>query len=316
MNQREDILLPTDWSLEQIVAELREVRRRWRESCARNHECGGRELPAPEQIREIVDGLRGALFPMRLGPTDLRQESEDFFVAHTLDSALHALHQQVLLELHYTARQSGKEPDSDISAHAINIVRSFAAELPKVRSLLDTDVRAAYNGDPAAHSVDEILLCYPGTQAVIHHRLAHVLHSLGASMIARIIAELAHSETGIDIHPGAQIGSGFFIDHGTGVVIGETAIIGERVRIYQAVTLGAKRFNVGEDGVLEKGAPRHPILEDDVVVYAGATILGRITIGRGSSIGGNVWLTRSVPPGSVITQASSQHELPKAGAAL
>jgi len=128
-------------------------------------------------------------------------------------------------------------------------------------------------------------------------------------MIARIIAELAHSATGIDIHPGAQIGSGFFIDHGTGVVIGETAIIGQRVRIYQAVTLGAKRFNVGEDGVLEKGQLRHPILEDDVVVYAGATILGRITIGKGSSIGGNVWLTRSVPPGSVITQASSHHEL-------
>jgi serine O-acetyltransferase len=298
-----------DWSLTQIVAELREVRRNWRESCARNHECGGRELPAPEQIRDIVDGLRGALFPMRLGPPDLRQESEDFFVAHTLDSALHALHQQVLLELHYIARQSGKESDINNDARAVNIVRSVAAALPNVRRLLDTDVRAAYNGDPAAHSVDEILLCYPGAQAIIHHRLAHVLHQLGASMIARIIAELAHSETGIDIHPGAQIGSGFFIDHGTGVVIGETAIIGERVRIYQTVTLGAKRFNVGEDGVLEKGAPRHPILEDDVVVYAGATILGRITIGKGSSIGGNVWLTRSVPPGSVITQASSQHAL-------
>jgi len=299
------------WQLERIVAELREVRRRWRESCARNHECGGRELPAPNSISDIVDGLRGALFPMRLGPPDLRQESEDFFVAHTLDSALHALHQQVLLELHYTARQTGTEPDGEIDAQAINIVRTFAAALPKVRSLLDTDVRAAYNGDPAAHSVDEILLCYPGVQAVIYHRLAHVLHGLGASMIARIIAELAHSDTGIDIHPGAKIGSGFFIDHGTGVVIGETAVIGERARIYQAVTLGAKRFNVGEDGVLEKGAPRHPILEDDVVVYAGATILGRITIGKGSSIGGNVWLTRSVPPGSVITQANSQYELPK-----
>jgi serine O-acetyltransferase len=130
-------------------------------------------------------------------------------------------------------------------------------------------------------------------------------------MIARIIAELAHSKTGIDIHPGAQIGSGFFIDHGTGVVIGETSIIGECVRIYQAVTLGAKRFNVGEDGVLEKGAPRHPILEDDVVVYAGATILGRITIGKGSSIGGNVWLTHSTPAGSVITQANSLNETVK-----
>jgi len=309
MSKHEILPQPADWELGRVVGELREVRRLWRESCARNHECGGRELPAPGPIREIVDGLRGALFPMRLGPPDLRQESEDFYVAHTLDSALHALHQQVLLEFHYTARQLGHEPDSTIESRAITIVKTLAAALPQVRSLLDTDVRAAYNGDPAAHSVDEILLCYPGIQAVIHHRLAHVLHKHGAPMIARIIAELAHSETGIDIHPGAQIGSGFFIDHGTGVVIGETAIIGDRVRIYQAVTLGAKRFNVGEDGVLEKGALRHPILEDEVVVYAGATILGRITIGKGSSIGGNVWLTRSVPAGSVITQASSHHEL-------
>jgi serine O-acetyltransferase len=309
MSKHEILPLPADWELGRVVEELREVRRQWRESCARNHECGGRELPAPGPIRDIVDGLRGALFPMRLGPPDLRQESEDFYVAHTLDSALYALHQQVLLELNYTARQLGHDPDSSVESRAVSIVRSLAAALPKVRSLLDTDVRAAYNGDPAAHSVDEILLCYPGIQAVIHHRLANVLYKLGAPMIARIIAELAHSATGIDIHPGAQIGSGFFIDHGTGVVIGETAIIGQRVRIYQAVTLGAKRFNVGEDGVLEKGQLRHPILEDDVVVYAGATILGRITIGKGSSIGGNVWLTRSVPPGSVITQASSHHEL-------
>ena len=309
MKLADKLILQPNWGLERVVGELREIRRNWRESCARNHECGGRELPASGPVREIVDGLRGALFPMRLGPADLRQESEDFYVAHTLDSALHALHQQVLLELNYTARLSGKEIVHDIATRSVDIVRTFAASLPGVRSVLDTDVRAAYNGDPAAHSVDEILLCYPGAQAVIHHRIAHPLYRLGVPMIARIIAELAHSDTGIDIHPGASIGSGFFVDHGTGVVIGETAIIGERVRLYQAVTLGAKRFNLGEDGVLEKGQPRHPILEDDVVVYAGATILGRITIGRGSSIGGNVWLTRSVAPGSVITQANSQHEL-------
>lgn len=309
MNMRAAQDLQPNWGLERVTAQLREVRRNWRESCARNHECGGRELPASGPIREIMDGLRGALFPMRLGPPDLRQESEDFYVAHTLDSALHALHQQVLLELHYTDRLCGVLAARE--AQAINIVRTFAASLPSVRSVLDTDVRAAFHGDPAAHSVDEVLLCYPGAQAVIHHRIAHQLYLLGAPMIARIIAELAHSDTGIDIHPGARIGSGFFVDHGTGVVIGETAVIGERVRLYQAVTLGAKRFNVGEDGVLEKGRQRHPILEDDVVVYAGATILGRITIGRGSSIGGNVWLTRSVPPGSIITQASSQHELPR-----
>jgi serine O-acetyltransferase len=296
-----------NWGLEHVVGQLRDARRIWRESCARNHECGGRELPAPGPVRDIMSGIRGALFPMRLGPPDLRQESEDFFVAHTLDSALHGLHQQVLLELRYTARLQGQEAPVDIDAQSVKIVREFAAALPAVRTLLDSDMRAAYNGDPAAHSVDEILLCYPGALAVIHYRIAHQLYRLGVTMIARIIAELAHSKTGIDIHPGAQIGSGFFIDHGTGVVIGETAIIGERVRLYQAVTLGAKRFNINEDGVLEKGQPRHPILEDDVVVYAGATILGRITIGTGSSIGGNVWLTRSVPPGSIITQANTQH---------
>ena len=132
---------------------------------------------------------------------------------------------------------------------------------------------------------------------MLHHRMAHQLYLLGAPLLARIIAELAHSATGIDIHPGAEIGDSFFIDHGTGVVIGETAIIGQRVRLYQAVTLGAKSFPVGENGELVKGIARHPIVEDDVVIYAGATILGRITIGRGSTIGGNVWLTRSVPPG-------------------
>ena len=154
-----------------------------------------------------------------------------------------------------------------------------------------------------------MLLCYPGILAVIHHRLANHLYTAGLPLLARIGSEIAHSATGIDIHPGAQIGHSFFIDHGTGVVIGETAIIGNRVRIYQAVTLGAKRFTADETGQLHKGRARHPIVEDDVVIYAGATILGRITIGQGSTIGGNVWLTRSIPPGSNITQASLQHQV-------
>ena len=175
---------------------------------------------------------------------------------------------------------------------AIGIVRQFGAELPKVREALDLDVTAAYQGDPAAHSADEVLLCYPGVTAMIHHRLANVLYRLGVPMLARMVAEIAHADTGIDIHPGATIGRSFFIDHGTGVVIGETAIIGDRVR-HQMVTLGAKRFPPGENGELKKGLPRHPLIEDDVVIYAGATILGRITIGKGSTIGGNVWLTRS-----------------------
>ncbi|HBH78200.1 MAG TPA: serine acetyltransferase, partial [Nitrospira sp.] len=144
---------------------------------------------------------------------------------------------------------------------------------------------------------------YPGMTAIIYYRLAHALQRLGMPLIARLISDIAHSSTGIDIHPAAEIGSHFFIDHGTGVVIGETALIGQRVRLYQAVTLGAKKFEEGDDGVLIKGEPRHPIVEDDVVIYAGATILGRITIGKGSIIGGNVWLTQSVPARSHVVQA-------------
>ena len=156
----------------------------------------------------------------------------------------------------------------------------------------------------------------PALPPVIHHRLAHQLYRLGAPLVARVIAEIAHSATGIDIHPGAQIGESFFIDHGTGVVIGETAVIGRHVRLYQAVTLGAKRFDKDENGILVKGNARHPIVEDDVVIYAGATILGRITIGQGSTIGGNVWLTHSVPPGSHVSQAQVRSECFEGGAGI
>ncbi|HGM5581078.1 TPA: serine O-acetyltransferase EpsC [Pseudomonas putida] len=296
------------WQLPGIVSELRQARDQWR---SRNGRCsnkqGGRELPSREAMREILEQLCGALFPMRLGPVDLREESEDFYVGHTLDAALTALLDQARLELRYAARHGNTEVEpKDVDAHALGLIQGFAKALPGLRVLLDTDVLAAYHGDPAARSVDEVLLCYPGILAIIHHRLAHHLYQAGLPLLARISSELAHSATGIDIHPGAQIGQSFFIDHGTGVVIGETAIIGERVRIYQAVTLGAKRFPSDESGTLHKGLARHPIVEDDVVIYAGATILGRITIGKGSTIGGNVWLTRSVPAESNITQANLQ----------
>jgi len=296
--------------LARVVAELRAQRERWRNAVKRSREPGGRELPSREALALIVDGLRGALFPMRLGPPELRQgeESEDYYVGHTLETVLFSLLVQVRLELRYYARQQG-HADTNVEPKAQATVSTFASSLPHIRELLDTDVQAAYHGDPAARSVDEVLICYPGIEAMIHHRLAHQLYSLGVPLLARIVAEKAHGQTGIDIHPGAQIGPGFFIDHGTGVVIGETAVLGERVRMYQGVTLGAKRFPADEKGHLEKGLPRHPIVEDDVVIYAGATILGRVTIGRGSIIGGNVWLTRSVPAGSHVLQASSHHEL-------
>jgi serine O-acetyltransferase len=298
------------WQLDRIVAELNAERMAWRKSQSRARELGGRYLPSNAALAEVVQALCGALFPMRLGPPDLHEESEDFYVGHTLDRALNLLRAQVRLDLSHTARalrgeRSGLPPiNGEIDEQATRIVSEFALALPGLRRLLDTDVMAAFHGDPAARSVDEVLICYPGVLAIIHYRMAHYLYRAGAPLVARIIAELAHSATGIDIHPGAQIGPSFFIDHGTGVVIGETCIIGERVRLYQAVTLGAKRFPKSEDGDLQKGLARHPIVEDDVVVYAGATILGRVTIGKGSMVGGNVWLTRSVPPGSFVTQAS------------
>ncbi|MFT3819702.1 MAG: serine acetyltransferase [Rubrivivax sp.] len=306
-------LLPADLArpagkrldLEPVVAALRQARERWREAQGRLREPGGRELPSREVLAAIVEGLRGALFPMRLGPPELRPESEDYYVGHTLDSVLSALRAQVRLELRHEARSQG-QPTLDADARAQAVVHEFALALPRIRTLLDSDVLAAYQGDPAARSVDEVLLCYPGIRAVINHRLAHQLYRQGVPLLARVIAELAHGETGIDIHPGAQIGPGFFIDHGTGVVIGETAEIGRQVRLYQAVTLGAKRFEHDGNGQLAKGGRRHPIVEDEVVVYAGATILGRVVIGRGSTIGGNVWLTHSVPPGSHITQATNR----------
>lgn len=300
-----------DLELAQVVSELRAARERWRRSHERNQEYGGREFPSREALRKITSDLCAALFPMRLGPHNLRHASEDYFVGQTLDLALSELHEQVRLDLGYGQRHLGELDSGQVAQQSAEVVRRFARSLPSLRSKLDTDVEAAYHGDPAARSVDEVLLCYPGITAISYHRIAHQLYLLGAPLVARIIAEIAHSATGIDIHPGATIGGSFFIDHGTGVVIGETAIIGERVRIYQNVTLGAKRFPTGENGALEKGLARHPIVEDDVVIYAGATLLGRITVGRGSIVGGNVWLTDSVPAGTHVTQAVSEHVLRK-----
>ena len=302
-----------NFEVDGIVRALHAARDEWRDSQRRSREPGTREFPSRDALAQIVELLKGALFPMRLGPPDLRHESEDFYVGHTLNTALQALLVQARLELDYNARHEPR-PSSEVEGLATEAIRQFANALPQLRRLLDTDVLAAYQGDPAARSVDEVLLCYPGVLAMIHHRLAHELYRLGLPLLARIVAELAHVQTGIDIHPGAQIDAGFFMDHGTGVVIGETAIIGKRVRLYQAVTLGAKRFPTDAEGNLQKGLPRHPVVEDDVVIYAGATILGRVTLGKGAVIGGNVWITDDVPAGASVTQASLQNA-PKAGAA-
>jgi serine O-acetyltransferase len=291
-----------EWGLGRIVADLRASREELHRT---RHPLGIRELPSREAIVRIVNGLRSALFPTHYGAPDLTDESVDYYVGTTLESTLRLLHEQIRRALRFLPEYRATS-EAELSERAFTLARDFANELPAIRALLVSDIQAAFTGDPAAQHITEILLCYPGVWAMTHHRLAHGLHRLGVPLIARFINEIAHSATGIDIHPGATIGPSFFIDHGTGVVIGETAVIGERVRVYQAVTLGAKSFPASSDGALVKGNARHPVVEDDVVIYAGATILGRVTIGRGSVIGGNVWLTHSVPPGSSVSQGKTR----------
>lgn len=290
------------WNLDLIVSQLRFSR-----EVSHNIRPRGilRQPPSRDALAGILEDLSASLFPTHYGQSELGRENIDYFVGSTLNSALVALIEQVHRSLLFSGDVRG---DAEVLHDASAIVRDFATELPSIRGFLVGDVRAAYRGDPAAGDLYEILLGYPGMTAIIYHRLAHSLYLRGATLVARLISNIAHSKTGIDIHPGAEIGGSFFIDHGTGVVIGETSIIGERVRIYQAVTLGARSFPADENGVLIKGNPRHPIIEDDVIIYAGATILGRVTIGRSSTIGGNVWLTRSVPPNSRISQARIRDE--------
>lgn len=290
-----------EWDVAEIAQGLFHAREDWR-AAHRPGACGLVRFPSRRRLELVLSDLSGALFPLRLGPSSVQAENEASYVEQALGRALAALRDQVQLEI--LARCTTPEPEA--RGEAGGIVAAFACELPAIRRVLDSDIAAAYAGDPAARSVDEVLICYPGIQAVIPYRLAHSLYRHGAPLIARVLAEIAHSQTGIDIHPGASIGHSFFIDHGNGVVIGETAIVGDRVRIYQAVTLGARSFPTETDGTLSKGVPRHPIVEDDVVIYAGATILGRVTVGAGAVIGGNVWLTESVPPGSVIHQAFAE----------
>jgi len=304
------------WDLAEIVLALRSARGSPRES-GTTRPCA--PLPSRDALDAIVRGLRSALFPTHYGSADLTDTSVDYFVGHTLDGTLRALQQQTRRTLPHEALGLPFDDcthSEELDRAAARLVGAFAARLPHVRQLLEGDIQAAYDGDPAAKSRAEIMFCYPGVSAIIHHRLAHELYGLGLTLLARVISESAHSSTGIDIHPGATIGERFFIDHGTGVVIGETAILGNHVRLYQGVTLGAKSFPTDERGALIKGRPRHPIIEDDVVIYAGATILGRVTIGRGSTIGGNVWLTRSVPAHSQVTQAQAQSETFDGGAGI
>jgi serine O-acetyltransferase len=265
-------------------------------------------LPSRDAVVQMVQLLRSVLFPGYFGLSEISQDNIWFHVGSTLDRVIAVAREQIRRGLCFVCTEKTSNHCSDCERKATLITDDFVRALPRVQRVLGTDARAAYEGDPAAQSPDEAIFCYPGVLALTSYRLAHELHALGVPLIPRIMTEHAHSITGIDIHPGATIGERFFIDHGTGVVIGETTEIGRNVRIYQGVTLGAKSFPLDENGRPIKGIRRHPVVEDDVIIYSGATILGRVTIGRGSVIGGNVWLTHSVAPESRMTQAAARSD--------
>lgn len=270
--------------------------------------------PNREAVFELVHTLKSILFPGYFDDGEVGGEGYRYFLGHALEKFRREFTEQVTRGLCFRCQEQGKL--QRCRQEALEKVDELLGALPKMRETLARDAEAAFRGDPAANSPEETVFCYPGMTAIAYHRIAHKLYQLGVPLIARIIAERAHTLTGIDIHPGASIGEGLFIDHGTGVVIGETAVIGNNVRIYQGVTLGAKSFPTDKDGNPIKGVPRHPIVEDDVVIYSGATVLGRITVGRGSVIGGNVWLTETVPPGSRVSQSKPRQEKFQAGSGI
>ncbi len=257
-----------------------------------------RNMPSLQRVRTFLRLIRGVLLPGHDGPA--APAGCRYRLGETLTQAQALLLDEAVLALAAVAEHP--EECAHCRDRAQAIAADFLDALPGVRRLVGSDVEAAFRGDPALTSPDEAILCSPGVAAVASQRLAHVLHRLGLPLVPRMMTEAAHAETGTDIHPGASLGERLFIDHGTGVVIGETAVVGKGVRIYQGVTLGARSFRLDEHGDPVKGLPRHPIIEDEVVIYSGASVLGRITIGRGSVIGGSVWVTRSLPPGTIVTQ--------------
>jgi serine O-acetyltransferase len=259
-------------------------------------------LPSREDAKAILTALEEIIFPGYYTQSGVTHQRIIYRVQERVGWLFEHLSDQITKSLHHMNALDGEQCFAS-DAKAEECAYGFLESLPQIRLMLAKDIRAAYDGDPAARCIDEIILSYPAVYAVMAHRVAHELYQLSVPLLPRMITEIAHSKTGIDIHPGATIGESFFMDHGTGVVIGETTIIGNSVKLYQGVTLGALSFPKDETGRLLRGNKRHPTIEDNVVIYAGATILGGDTvIGEGSIIGGNVWLTQSVPPFTRVVQ--------------
>lgn len=255
------------------------------------------QLPRLNSLRRIIELVKAIVFPGYFGDGSYCSNMQEYFIGVRVEE----LYGLLCEEIGFGLQSFAKDEVPDVRHQSEVIAMKFIDALPEVKRIACTDVKAVYDGDPAARTYEEVIFCYPAIIALLHYRIAHLLLVLGVPVIPRIITELAHSRTGIDIHPGAQIGEYFSIDHGTGVVIGETCIIGNHVRLYQGVTLGSKSFKFDENGN-PLNIPRHPILEDNVTVYSNSSILGRITIGHDSVIGGNIWQTQSLPPYSHVQQ--------------
>ena len=259
-------------------------------------------LPSGEVLKEIVDLCRAILFPGYYGNARISKQTIRFHTGVNVGTLHTLLSKQIYAGLCFADTACVSCPEEKILTEAEKLSEAFIRTLPEMRALLATDAEAAFNGDPAAQNINEVIFCYPGFRAVCNYRIAHQLYRLGVPFIPRMITEMAHSETGIDIHPGAEIGHYFSIDHGTGTVIGETSVIGNHVRIFQGVSLAGEKLPPYENGNAIRGVPRHPVLGDHVTVYSNATLLGRIRIGEGATICGNVWITEDVPAGATVSQ--------------
>jgi serine O-acetyltransferase len=266
------------------------------------HEQGSNDaMPSTEVLQEVVQLARSILFPGYFGDSAVNAQTLMNHIGVNIDRLHFILAQQITAGICFNL-QSETDKNDDLEKIGKEKATQLLLQLPEIREKLHTDVIAAYNGDPAAKSFGEVIFCYPSIRAISNYRIANALLKLDVPLIPRIITEMAHSETGIDIHPGATIGNYFTIDHGTGVVIGETAVIGNNVKMYQGVTLGAKSFPLDDDGNPIKGIARHPFIGNNVIIYSNSTILGRITVGDGAVIGGNLWVDTDVPPGAKLAQ--------------
>lgn len=259
----------------------------------------GEQMPSGKIISEIIEIVRAVIFPGYYGEPTRNDSTLSYRLGVNVEKLYRLLSGQIYAALCFCHDQHPVEEKIKI---ANDCATSFVTFLPELRRKMALDVIAAFNGDPAATCCAEVISCYPTVKAVVNYRMAHKLYELSVPVLPRIITESAHSETGIDIHPGAEIGDNFSIDHGTGVVIGETCVIGNNVKLYQGVTLGAKSFPLDEQGHPIKGIPRHPIIGNNVIVYSNATVLGRVTVGDNAVIGGNVWVTEDIPAGTQVVQ--------------